>query len=170
DSECSIILEHGWQVTGIETTRAARYERSQRPGAHQRMHLRDVLDAIMIGLVHGDHRDLSRSQRKQNCSPRASDLGRGRSGSLQPAPLYRSTRRTSVLNYAPLDFDFWWPSSAPAVRPPLRWPSFASGAVLAATRSVFARSADLAATRPTFVCWPDFAAMRSTFGGCDDVM
>jgi hypothetical protein len=51
----SIPLEHGWEVIGIETTGAARYERNKGPGAHQRVHLRDILDAIMIRLVHGDH-------------------------------------------------------------------------------------------------------------------
>src|SRR5262245_52459609 len=64
DSVRSIPLEHGWEVIGIETTGAARYERSKGPGAHQRVHLRDILDAIMIRLVHGDHRD-PRSQRQK---------------------------------------------------------------------------------------------------------
>jgi hypothetical protein len=57
DSVWPIVLEHGWQVTGIETTRAPRYERSKRLSPHQRMHLRDILDVKMIRLVHGDHRD-----------------------------------------------------------------------------------------------------------------
>src|SRR5262249_157904 len=64
DSIRSIPLEHGWEVIGIETTGAARYERNKGPGAHQRVHLRNILDAIMIRLVHGDHRD-PRSQREK---------------------------------------------------------------------------------------------------------
>src|SRR5262249_51183753 len=49
DSIRSIPLEHRWEVIGMETTGAARYERSSKgPGAHQRVHLRDILDAIMI--------------------------------------------------------------------------------------------------------------------------
>src|SRR5262249_51180268 len=51
-------------VIGVETTGAARYERNKGPGAHQRVHLRNILDAIMIRLVHGDHRD-PRSQREK---------------------------------------------------------------------------------------------------------
>src|SRR5262249_19658995 len=50
----SIVLEYGWQMSGIKPGRARRYERSKRPGPHQRMHLRHILDAIMIGLVRGD--------------------------------------------------------------------------------------------------------------------
>jgi len=52
---CAFVLEHGRQVRGIKAARAARYQRSKRLGAHQRMHLRNILDAKMVGLVHGSH-------------------------------------------------------------------------------------------------------------------
>jgi hypothetical protein len=48
-----IVPQHSRQMSCIETQRACRYERGKRSGAHQRMHLRQIGDAKMIGLVHG---------------------------------------------------------------------------------------------------------------------
>ena len=49
-----IVPKHSRQMSCIETHRARRYERGKRSGAHQRMHLRQIGDAKMIGQVHGN--------------------------------------------------------------------------------------------------------------------
>src|SRR5258708_20277125 len=39
----SIVLEHGWQMSGIEPSRACGHERGNRPSPHQRIHLRHIV-------------------------------------------------------------------------------------------------------------------------------
>src|SRR5262249_52410348 len=77
-----------------------------------------------------------------------------------PSPVRPHRKLIARSNYAPLDLAFWWLSSAPALRPPLRWTGFAS-CDFAATRSLFACSADLPATRSLFAGPVDLAATRS---------
>jgi hypothetical protein len=62
----------GVRAAGCRSHFAAQAKRS---GAHQRMHLHDVLDAKVIRLVHDGHLLWGHAERKQNRSPRASDGG-----------------------------------------------------------------------------------------------
>jgi hypothetical protein len=50
-----IVPEHGRQMCGLEPRRACRYQRGERPGAHQRTHLRQIVRAKMVGLVLDNH-------------------------------------------------------------------------------------------------------------------
>ena len=45
-------------MASIETSRAGGYE-CGKGGTHQRVHLRDILNTEIIGLVHDDHRKLA---------------------------------------------------------------------------------------------------------------
>jgi hypothetical protein len=47
-----IILQYGRHVRGVKAVRPCRHERRERPRAYQRMHLRQIVDAEMLGLVH----------------------------------------------------------------------------------------------------------------------
>src|SRR5262245_23463278 len=48
----SIVLEHSRQMSGVEAFRASRYDRGKGPGPHKRVHQRQIVDAVMVGLIH----------------------------------------------------------------------------------------------------------------------
>ena len=45
-------------MASIETSRPPGHECSKRPGTHQRMHLRQIVDAKVIRLIHDNYREL----------------------------------------------------------------------------------------------------------------
>ena len=51
-AEIAFVLQDGRQVARVEPGRARRDERRERPPAHQRVHLRNIVDAEVIGHVH----------------------------------------------------------------------------------------------------------------------
>ena len=51
-----VVPQHSRQMRGLEPRRACRYQRGERLGAHQRTHLRQIVRAKMVGLVHDNHR------------------------------------------------------------------------------------------------------------------
>ena len=53
DSIRAIILEYGRQMGGVQAFCAFRYERHKGPGPHERMRRRQIVDAVMLGPVHG---------------------------------------------------------------------------------------------------------------------
>ena len=50
-----VVPQHSRQMCGLEPRRACRYQRGERLGAHQRTHLRQIVRAKTVGLVHDNH-------------------------------------------------------------------------------------------------------------------
>ena len=64
DSEFTLVLEHDRQMAAVKPSGPGRDQCRKRALAHQRVHLRQIGDAKMIGLVHDNHREQEPSVEK----------------------------------------------------------------------------------------------------------